>query len=94
MLSSGHRVETAYERGWAELTNGELLAAAESAGFDLLITTDQGILYQQNLAGRRLALIALNTNDWTRIRVSKGLVVAALASVQAGAYLEVEIPAP
>ena len=45
---SGHQVETAYERGWAELTNGELLASAEAAGFDLLITTDKGIRYQQN----------------------------------------------
>lgn len=51
----GHNVETAYERGWAELTNGDLLRAAEDAGFDVMITTDRGIRYQQNLAGRKLA---------------------------------------
>jgi hypothetical protein len=52
----GHQVETAYERGWAELQNGDLIAETESAGFDLLITTDQGIRYQQNWADRSLAL--------------------------------------
>ncbi|MCI0366139.1 MAG: hypothetical protein L0219_19945 [Phycisphaerales bacterium] len=65
----GHQVETAYERGWAELTNGDLLSVAESDGFDVLITTDRGIRYQQNLAGRKLALILLSTNDWTSTTV-------------------------
>ncbi len=88
----GHQVDTAYERGWAELTNGDLLAAAESAGFDVLITSDQGIRYQQNLAGRKLSLLVLSTNDWTSIRKSKALVVAAVASIQSGEYVEVEIP--
>ena len=90
----GHRVETAYERGWAELTNGELLSSAEEAGFDLLITTDKGIRYQQNLTARRLSLLVINTNDWTRIRQFKGLVVAALASIRIGEYIELEIPVP
>jgi hypothetical protein len=89
----GHQVETAYEREWAALTNGELLASAETAGFDLLITTDKGIRYQQNLTGRRLALLVLDTNDWNRIRLSKSLVADAVASIEAGQYLEVEIPA-
>ncbi|HEY7338528.1 MAG TPA: hypothetical protein VH639_26815 [Bryobacteraceae bacterium] len=57
----GHNVETAYERGWAELTNGELLRAAEDDGFDAMITADKRIRYQQNLAGRRLALVVLET---------------------------------
>lgn len=88
----GHQVETAYERGWAELTNGELLSAAELADFDLLITTDKGIRYQQNLAGRRLSLLVLSTNDWTRIRRFKAMVVSALDSIQTGGCVEVEIP--
>ena len=50
----GHEVETAYECGWAELANGALLAMAEQAGFDALITTDKSIRYQQNLTGRKL----------------------------------------
>jgi predicted nuclease of predicted toxin-antitoxin system len=88
----GHRVEIAYERGWAEFTNGDLLAAAESAGFDLLITTDKSIRYQQNLAGRRLSLLVLSTNDWTHVRKFKELVASAVSSIQSGAYVELEIP--
>jgi hypothetical protein len=90
----GHQVETAYERGWAELTNGELLSAAESSGFDLLITTDQGIRHQQDWSARNLSLLVLGTNDWTRIRRCEVLVVAAIASMQDSSYLELEIPLP
>ncbi len=75
----GHQVETAYERGWAGLTNGELLAAAETAGFGLIITTDKGIRYEQNWSGRKLSLLVLSTNDWTRIRRFKALAVVAQA---------------
>ena len=88
----GHEVETAYERGWAELSNGDLLKIAEEAGFDVMITTDQGIRYQQNLTGRRLALVVINTNDWTRIRKSKSVVVDAISEVAPGSFLEIEIP--
>ncbi len=89
---AGHSVETAYERGWAELTNGELLRTAEDSGFDLMITTDRGIRYQQNLGGRRLALLVISTNDWTRIRRWKALVFDAVSKAAEGSYLEVEIP--
>ena len=64
----------------------------ELAGFDLMITTDQGIRYQQNLTGRTMALLVLDTNDWPRIRGSKALVVNAVSSIQRGAYVEVAIP--
>jgi hypothetical protein len=67
----GHQVDTAYELGWAEVSNGQFLRSAESAGFDVMITTDQSIRYQQNLAGRKLAIVAINTNDWTQVRNSK-----------------------
>jgi hypothetical protein len=53
----GHAIMTAHEQGWTTLTNGALLEAAERAGFDVLITTDQNLRYQQNLTGRRLALV-------------------------------------
>ncbi len=88
----GHQVETAYERDWADLTNGDLLSAAELAGFDLMITTDKGIRYQQNLTGRTLSLLVISTNDWTRIRGSEALVTAKLSSIQPGQYVEVNIP--
>ncbi len=55
-LLLGHEVETAYIRGWSQLVNGALISAAENDGFDLVITTDKGIRYQQNLSGRNIAL--------------------------------------
>src|SRR5579862_3251367 len=87
-----HQVETAYERGWAELTNGELVRVAEEAGFDAMITADKGIRYQQNLAARKLALVVISTNDWTRIRKSKSVIMDAIMKVSPGSFLEVEIP--
>ena len=88
----GHQVETAYERGWAELLNRELIKEAELAGFDLLITTDQGIRHQQNWANRSLALLVLSTNDWTRLRRFKERVLAAVNSIQPSVLVELEIP--
>ena len=60
-----HEVATAYELGWAELANGALLSAAE-AEFDVLITTDQSLRYQQNLVDRKLAILVLPTTSWPR----------------------------
>jgi len=88
----GHHVETAYENQWAELSNGELISAAEVVGFELLITTDQSIRYQQNWSGRKLALLVLTTNDWTRIRLFKSEVLAAVNSISPAGFLELEIP--
>src|SRR5215216_440790 len=62
----GHTITTAYEQGWATLTNGALLDAAERAGFEVLITTDQNLRYQQNLTGRRLALVVFQSTSWPR----------------------------
>jgi hypothetical protein len=89
---SGHQVETAYECGWAQLTNGVLLQMAEEAGFDLMITTDKGIRFQQNLEGRKLALLIIDTNDWMRIRRSISVVVEAISGAAPGAFVDVKIP--
>ena len=90
----GHQVETAYERGWAELSNGALLGTAEATGFDVMVTTDKGIRYQQNLTGRKLALVVIDTNDWTRIRKWIPLVVSAVSNITPGGFVEVQIPFP
>jgi hypothetical protein len=58
----GHDVRTAYQMGWADLSNGELLVAMEAAGFDVLISCDRNLAHQQNLAGRRVAILVLDTN--------------------------------
>jgi hypothetical protein len=65
----GHDVSTAYECGWSTLKNGELLAAAETQGFDVLVTTDKNLRYQQNLASRSIAILVLGTTSWPRIRL-------------------------
>jgi ribulose-5-phosphate 4-epimerase/fuculose-1-phosphate aldolase len=64
----GHTIATAYERGWARLTNGELIAAAESDGFEVVVTTDGKLKYQQNWAMRRLAVVVLVNASWRRIQ--------------------------
>ena len=88
----GHQVETAYERGWAEVSNGDLLKSAEAAGFEVMVTTDQNIRYQQNLGARRLALVVISTNDWTRLRHSKSAVLHALSGITPGSLVEIDIP--
>lgn len=89
---SGHEVATAFERGWQTLLNGELLAAAEAAGFETLVTTDKNIRYQQNPGGGRLAILVLPTTDWRLIRNHTGLVVQAVEKLTPGAYVELSFP--
>jgi len=85
---SGHSVFIAFEKGWSNLGNGELLQAAE-AEFELFITTDQNLHYQQNLAGRRLAILVLPTTNWLEIRAHSTEVAAAVDAVQPGESREV-----
>jgi hypothetical protein len=87
-----HEVVTAYERGWSQLSNGELLQAAEADGFDLFITTDSNLKYQQNLSFRRIAIVVLSTPSWPRIQRSVENVFQGLNAVAPGAYIEVSIP--
>ena len=88
----GHNVETAFERGWSALANGDLLKAAEAAGFDLIVTTDKNLRYQQNLAERQLAVLVLSTTDWRRIRRHVRLVSDAIDAASPNSYVELEIP--
>ena len=85
---TGHSVETAYELGWSKLSNGDLLAAAEAAAFGLLITTDHILRYQQNLSGRRLAILVLPTTRWRQIQARVAEVVSAVTSIRPGEYRE------
>lgn len=84
----GHSVETAYGRGWSNLSNGELLNAAEGASFDLFVTTDQNLHYQQNLSGRRLAVLVLPTTRWPIIQRHVPEIVTAIGSIQPGEFRE------
>ena len=87
---AGHMVATAYERGWSTLKNGELLTAAEADGFDLIVSTDKNIRYQQNLSGRRLAILVLPTTSWPDIRLSITKVTEAVLATRAGSYIELQ----
>jgi hypothetical protein len=88
----GHAITTAQAQGWDRLSNGDLLQAAEPGGFGLLITTDRRIRYQQNLTGRRIALLVLaGSTKWSRIQMHLQDVVSAVACVDPGSYREVQI---
>jgi hypothetical protein len=87
----GHEVATAYEMGWARFSNGDLLREPEAA-FDLLITTDQNLKYQQNLGQRRVALLVLSTTSWPRIQKYVAQVITAVSGITSGDFLELEIP--
>jgi hypothetical protein len=83
---TGHVITTAYERGWSNLDNGELLAAAEGASFEVLVTTDQNLLYQQNLTGRRISIVVLPTTRWPIIRQHVQEIAAAINSIKPGQF--------
>ncbi|WP_419164500.1 DUF5615 family PIN-like protein [Candidatus Palauibacter sp.] len=86
-----HDVETAFERGWAELRNSALLQQAEEHGYDLLITTDQDLQYQQDLSGQDLAVLVLLSTAWPRIRLQVHEIRAAVSQMCPGDYREVRI---
>jgi hypothetical protein len=88
----GHDVRTAAQQGWDTLKNGELLAAAEADGFDVLLTTDKNMPYQQNLAGRKIAVVVLGLQQWPSLRPNVGLVVEALKAAIPGNYTVIEFP--
>jgi hypothetical protein len=89
---TGHRITRTQDMGWDRLSNGELLTAAEQAGFELLLTTDKNIRYQQNLAGRKIALVVLGTPQWPVLRLHVQRVAAAVNAAAPGSYTEVNIP--
>ena len=88
----GHEVRTAAQEGWDTLKNGELLTVAEAAGFDILLTTDKNMRYQQNLAGRKIAVVILGQQQWPRLRPHMQLIVDAVNKALHGSFAEVEIP--
>lgn len=88
----GHVVEEARAHGWDILRNGELLDAAEAAGFEVFVTTDRNLRYQQNLAGRAIAIVVLSKARWRLIKGRLSTIAAAVDSATPGSFAEVEIP--
>ena len=87
----GHEVVRADELGWQGLENGALLDAAEQAGFDLLLTCDQNVRYQQNFASRKLALLILSSNHWPTLRRIAARIATAVDFVQTGQIVKVDV---
>lgn len=88
---SQHEISTAYERGWSTLKNGDLLDAAEREGFEVFVTTDKNLKYQQNLGGRHIAIVVLSSTSWPRIEYKISAVVRAVGAASPGSYTEVQI---
>ena len=88
----GHTVRTAAQQGWSTLLNGQLLRAAEHAGFDVLLTTDTNLQFQQNLEGRKLAVVILNRNKWKLISRVLPQIAAAVLAAKPGSWTVVEMP--
>jgi hypothetical protein len=91
-LLVSHDVRTAYEMGWADLDNGQLLEAADAA-FDALVTTDQNLRYQQNVRGRRLAILVLPTTSWPKIQQNATAVIAAVNALKEGDFTQLSFEA-
>ena len=89
---AGHEISTVQQMGWTGLKNGELLAVAESAGFDLFILADKNLRYQQNLTGRTLAILELWTNHRPTLEKHFPLIRAAAESIQPGEYRALDSP--
>jgi hypothetical protein len=84
-----HQVETAFERGWSQLTNGDLLEMAEQH-LDLLVTTEQNLKHQQNLSVRKIAIVVLMTTSWPQIERRIVEVLEAIGKVSSGDYVELD----
>jgi predicted nuclease of predicted toxin-antitoxin system len=85
-LLKGHYISIALEMNWTTLRNGDLLRAAEDAGYDVMVTADQDLSYQQNLSGRRLALVVLDTNNWNILQHNSAPIVSAVEASSPGSF--------
>ena len=90
-LLPNHTCRTAQEMGWKSVKNGELLTLAE-AQFDLFITSDQGLAYQENLCGRRIAILELSTNKLRSIEAAAAQLRDAVEKISRAEFRHLEIP--
>ncbi len=87
-----HQIRTAFELDWGHLSNGQLLDQAEAEEFEVLITTDQNLKYQQNLGNRQISILVISTTSWPRIQKVTADILAGINSLKPGDYLEIQIP--
>jgi len=91
---AGHQILAAEDEGWAEVSNGQLIALAEKAGYEALVTCDQNIQYQQNLTGRKISLVILGSNIWTAIQPMIPQIVEAVNRTSSGSFEVIDIAPP
>ena len=89
---AGHEVHRAHPLGWAGKRNGELLSLAEAAGFEVFITTDQNLLHQQNLDGRKIAIFILGRGNWPEIEPHAAKIAESITAVRTSGIFIFEIP--
>ena len=85
-----HEVVTAFEAGWSDISNGELLTKTEEQ-FDVLVTTDKQLRYQQNLSGRAIAILVLPYTSWIKLRSQAPTIASAIEKLRSGSYVELEL---
>ncbi len=83
----GHSIVTAFEMSWSQLVNGELLAKAEDL-FDVVVTTDKNLRYQQNLASRKIAVVVLPFTSWPKLQMRAEGIASAIEALQPSDYIE------
>ena len=88
----GHTVRTAAQQEWDTLKNGDLLTVTEQAGFEVFLTTDKNVRYQQNMVGRTIAVVVIGVQQWPALQPHVALVVAAVNAATPGSFTEVAIP--
>ena len=84
---NSHQVETAFERGWSTLTNGELLARADNEGFEVFVTTDRALPSQQSFDGLSIAIVVLSSTSWPRIQKAAAAVAIAIDATVPGSFI-------
>ncbi len=87
-----HDVTEARKLNWERISNGVLLKLAEEAGFNLLLTTDKNVRYQQNLADRKISIVVPGQSPWWLVREHLDAIAAAVNAATPGSYAEVDIP--
>jgi hypothetical protein len=86
-----HNVENVFDRGWNQLANGELIKIAEKEGFDVFVTTDKNLKYQQNLSSRVITIILLSTTSWPKIKEKTDEIALTISKVKLGSYIDFEV---
>ena len=87
-----HSVRTTLQEGWDTLSNGDLLRVAEEAGFEVLLTTDNNLAYQQNLKGRKIAIVVISRNRWRLVQRMIRKIAAAVNGAEPGTYTLIDVP--